>query len=64
MCEVLWCHTTAEGAAMVWAALIGLFGAAGAIVGAVIVGLKQSEILAKQAAIAERVAGIASTRLS
>ena len=63
MCDVLWCYTTAEGAAVVWAALIGLIGAAGAIVGAVIVGLKQSEILAKQAAIAERVAGIEELKL-
>lgn len=63
MCDVIWCHTTAEGAAIIWTALIGLVGAAGAIIGAVVVGLRQSAILSKQADIAERVASIEELKL-
>lgn len=69
-CGTLWCYTSPEGAATVWAALIGLIGAFAAIAGAVVVGLRQSKIMTRQSdimstqtGIAERVAEIEEMKL-
>ena len=51
ICNVLWCHTTAEGAAMVWAALIAAVPAILAVIGAVIIGRRQLRLLDYQAAL-------------
>lgn len=49
LCDVIWYHTTDEGAAMVWAAIIALIPAVGAIYAAYRVGMRQGDILVHQA---------------
>lgn len=51
ICDVIWCSTTPEGAAMVWAAVIAAIPAIGAIVGAFIIGRRQLKLLDYQAAL-------------
>jgi hypothetical protein len=58
MCDVIWCHTTAEGAAMVWAAFIGFAGGLAALVGALIVGSRQIGIQERQTKVVEATLGL------
>lgn len=58
ICDVFWCHTTAEGAAAVWAACIGLLGGVLALIGAIMIGRRQMMILGEQTAIQARAMGI------
>lgn len=48
MCDFVWCHTTPEGAATIWAALIALLGGVLALAGAWILGGRQLKILSRQ----------------
>nr|WP_295236648.1 hypothetical protein [uncultured Brevundimonas sp.] len=48
MCDFIWCHTTPEGAATIWAALIALLGGILALAGAWILGSRQLKILNRQ----------------
>ncbi|MNV21536.1 hypothetical protein D3C71_1124740 [compost metagenome] len=54
MCDVLWCHTTAEGAAIVWAALVGLLIGLATVGAAYSVGLRQALIMRDQTKIQKR----------
>jgi|GEM_PF-3407851 len=63
MCDVLWCYTTAEGAATVWAALIALLGGLLALLGAWLIGIRQIKIQHLQTRIANGMFAIEQTRL-
>lgn len=63
MCDVLWCHTTAEGAAMVWAAVIGLLIGLATVLAAYRVGIRQALIMSDQTKIQERQVVIAEHAL-
>jgi hypothetical protein len=63
MCDVLWCHTTAEGAAMVWAALIGVAIGLATVFAAYRVGIRQALIMSDQTKIQKRQVEIAEHAL-
>lgn len=63
ICDVLWCHTTAEGAAMIWAALIGVAIGLATVYAAYRVGLKQALIMSEQTKIQKRQVEIAEHAL-
>lgn len=50
-CGSIHCATTNEGAAIVWAAIIGLIGGLAAVVGAIIIGRRQLQLLDYQASL-------------
>lgn len=54
LCAVIWCSFEQDGAAMIYAAAIGLFGGFLALMGAVIVGYKQAQILGRQTELQEK----------
>lgn len=63
MCQVLWCYTSAEGAATVWAALIGLLVGLATVGAAFVVGLRQTLIMRDQTRIQKRQVVIAEHAL-
>lgn len=63
ICDVLWCHTTAEGAAMVWAALIGVAIGLATVFAAYRVGIRQALIMSDQTKIQKRQVEIAEHAL-
>jgi hypothetical protein len=62
-CDVFWCSTTAEGAAMVWAALIGVVIGLATVYAAYRVGVRQALIMNDQTKIQKRQAVIAEHAL-
>lgn len=63
MCDFIWCHTTAEGAAMIWAALIGVAIGFATVFAAYRVGLRQAVIMSDQTKILKRQVEIAEHAL-
>lgn len=63
MCDVLWCSTTQEGAAIMWAALIGVLVGVATVGAAFVVGLRQTLIMRDQTKIQKRQVVIAEHAL-
>lgn len=56
VCDIVFCSNSDEARAVIWAAIIGLFGGFLALAGAVIVGLRQTAILAHQTDLQAKIA--------
>lgn len=63
MCDYINCYASSEAYAAIIAAVIGLIGGLLAVAAAVVVGLRQSEILTRQTDVANRMAEVEELRL-
>ena len=63
VCDIVFCSSNDEARAIIWAAIIGLAGGLLALVGAIVVGLRQSKILEQQTHIQRTQANLAESAL-